>query len=476
MGIRAGLETGLSPGLMVGPGVQLALRFLETPALELREILDQELAANPVLELVEEDEARLAEGAAGEPNGGPEESPSEAEPAEEKEPPLPDWLADAFESEAALPRGMREDSSWDDVEPAAERGPGLAEFLLAQLRERPGSPPAASEYLIGCLDERGYLGCTLEEAAEGGGFSRTELEEALQAIQDCDPAGVGARDLRECLLLQIRRRGAGSVAERILEEHYDNLLRRRYRELARALKISPEELETALERIRSLRPRPGRLFPDEEVRYISPDLIVEKVGSMYEVSINDRITPRLRISRSARELLRDGQAEEVREFTRARFQAARWMVLALERRRSTMLRVMRCIVEEQKGFFDLGTGGLKAMTLAVVAGRLGLHESTVARVTRSKYVETPRGIYPLRFFFSNRIRSRTGEAASSRAVKDRIRRLVGDEDRRQPLTDDAIVETLLAEGIQIARRTVAKYRRGMGIERARYRRRLRASL
>jgi RNA polymerase sigma-54 factor len=461
------LATEPRASTMLTPGIQLALRFLQIPTLELQDLLHQELAANPLLELVEEGEEAAAEE---EPAGGAAEET-------EEEPGPPEWAEPADPpEEARLPRGMRETNEGPDLVAALQRGASLADSLLAQLRLATSDPGQrrAAEYLIGSLDDRGYLACPVAQAARDLRLPAAAVRGALSLLQSFEPAGIAARDLRECLCLQLRARGReGSLAWRICREQFSRLGLHRHAEMAGALGVSPEELQGALQEIRRLRPHPGRTVSPEEVQYLYPDLIVERVEGGYEVFANDRVVPRLQVSRANRELLaRPGADEEARRFALSHLRSARWILRALERRRSTMLRVMQCILEEQREFFDQGVGRLKPMTLQDVAGRLGLHESTIARVTRWKHVQTPRGIFPLKFFFSGRLRTLSGEAASARAVRERIRCLIEEEGDR-PVTDEAMAAILEGEGIRIARRTVAKYRESLRIESARLRRRYR---
>jgi RNA polymerase sigma-54 factor len=477
---RMELCNEVRPGLVLTPGMRLSLKFLQVSTLELRDLLTRELEANPVLELADDDTAGNeqdqdpGEAEATAPEPGSPESVLEDDPGPTAG--VLEW-AETHEDEPALPRGTleaRQAVEWEPV-PLPEASPSLWEYLLPQLRisVRDRDLLGAGEYLIGCLDERGYLGCSLEEAAEGAGASPALMARALAAIQALDPPGIGARDLRECLLLQLQTRGRrGSPAWRMVEERFDLLSRRSPWGLRRALGLSEGAVIQGLAEIRRLRPHPGRLVAGPEVRYIYPDLIVERVDQGYEVYTNERAVPRLKISGSCRGVLdADGKDEEARRYALTRLRSARWLIQAMDRRRRTMLRVMQCILDQQVAFFDDGPARLRPMTLAQVAGPLGLHESTIARVIRDKYVQTPRGIFPLKFFFSSRLPTITGEDASSRAVRDQIRELIEQEDHGQPLSDKAVAGILGRSGIRIARRTVAKYRNSLRIESAPLRRR-----
>lgn len=463
------LANQVRPGLVLNPSMQLALRFLQVPALELRDLIQRELAENPALEIDEEEAAGpSADAAAAEADSAPA---SQTEPREEGE--VDDWQA---EERALLPRGLQEADErggWPDG-PAAPSGGTLAGHLLPQLRLATRDPDLLElgEYLIGCLDDRGYLGCSLAEAAESAGVAFPRMENALSLLQGLEPAGIAARDLRECLLLQLAARGrAGGLAWRIVRDHLDLLGAARHARLRRILAVPGEEFDGALKDIRRLHPHPGHLVAGDDVRYIYPDLIVEAVGCGFEVHLDERAVPRLRISGSCRDLIGSETGDVVsRRYALTRLRSARWLMAAMDRRRRTMLRVMHCILETQEGFFRRGPLCLRPLTLGEVAGRLGVHESTVARVIRSKYVQTPRGIYPLKYFFSNRMPTVSGEDTSGRAVRERIRSLIEQEDRSSPLSDETIAGILGSTGVKIARRTVAKYRSSLKIERALLRR------
>ncbi|MBK8230577.1 MAG: RNA polymerase factor sigma-54 [Candidatus Eisenbacteria bacterium] len=469
------LDTHLNNGLKLHPGVQVALRFLQVPTEELSSLVEEELLSNPLLEVDEEATAGLS---------APEPEPAEAEEDDRS------WLR--ADDEPLVPRGQLE--LWRSEEEAPAVAYSLGAQLLAQIALRVVGLETrrTAEYLVGCLDGRGYLACSLEEASVQLGAAPAEVERGLDLLQSLEPAGVGARDLPECLVLQLRARGlAGSLAERIVIQQHEALLHGRFAEIARALHVGAAEVDRACAQIRRLSPCPGRLVDAGEVRYIYPDLMVDQVGSGYEVWVNDRQVPRLRLSGYCRKLLEgpsgtegaggvDGAAGpatereqmrvDARTFVRERARSARWLIQALDRRRDTMLRVMRSIASEQREFLEHGIDHLKPMTLRSIAGQVGLHESTVARVTAGKYVQTPRGIYPLKFFFSSRVTSLEGEDLSARAVRERIRVLIQAEDHAHPWSDEAIARQLAKEGVSIARRTVAKYREQLKIERAQFRR------
>lgn len=472
---RAMLGLATRAGLALTPEVRLALELLQLPAPELRARVEREVAANPLLEIEEE-----APGAGGEEMVAQRENRADGRverrddgrgdgsadgPAEGGD---TDGITDAWWSgSAALPRGVLEVGTAELPEWAAETT--LAAHLGSQFRlsVRDSSVLAAGEYLIGCLDERGYLGIAPDLVARDVGLPTTVVTTALCILRTLDPPGVGASDLRDCLLLQLRARGReGSLAWRLVAERFDELAAGRRERAARGLFADEAAVRRALAEIRSLRPHPGRLVGGGPVRYIYPDLSVLRMDGRWLVQADDRAVPRVRCSAWRGAWVGAETDPAAQAAGREWFAAARRLVRALERRRGTLVRVMECILEEQAEFFEHGTAFLRPMSLRMVAGRLGLHESTVARVVRSKHAQTPRGLLPLRFFFSGGLRTEQGPDASSRAVRVRICALVAGEDQGRPLTDAEIACRLAGEGIRIARRTVAKYRVSMRIERA----------
>ncbi len=297
----------------------------------------------------------------------------------------------------------------------------------------------------------------------------------LAVMQALDPPGVAARNLRECLMLQLKDKGGTeSLAYRLLNEAYDDLIAHRWSDLAKRLGLDTGEVQAAADEIAKLDPKPGLRYSPTEGDYIIPDLIVEKIDGKYRVFLNDTNLPRLRLSRAYQEVARDKKkfVGENREFITQRLNSAQWMIQAIEQRRQTMLKVMNFIVDRQHDFFEKGIEHLKPLTLREVAEVINMHESTVSRVTNEKYVQTPRGVLPLKFFFSSALSTTTGEDASARAIKAQIQKLVSEEDTQEPLTDQQIVQKLREKGVRIARRTVAKYRDQLGILSARMRKRV----
>jgi RNA polymerase sigma-54 factor len=474
---RLGME--MRQQLVITQKVQLMLKFLQIPTLELQQVLHQEILTNPVLELEEEDaivDEKPKEEGEETPIAAPD-SPEEFAVSEksEEEPAEPDWSEFLHEEyDSSFTRGETEETEFLEKVPVA--GTSLQESLREQLRLMVSgdAEEQLAEYLIGMIDDRGYLVAGDEEIAKETGAEIELVREMIVRLQNCDPPGIGARDLRECLMLQLKARGLeGGLAWRVLDEQWDNLVKRRHAEMARELKVGIEKIQEATDQIGTLMPHPGKLVSTDDIRYIYPDLIVEKVGDLYEVSLNDRSIPRLRVSPAYESVLmgsRDGDPK-IREYVEGKLSSARWLIQAIEKRRRTMIRVMEAIVDEQHDFFEQGISRLKPLTLQDIGTRVGIHESTVARVTKAKYVQTPRGVYPMKFFFSSRLHTDFGEDASAKSVKEKIRELIDSEEKDDPLSDEKIAKLLQTDGIQIARRTVAKYREAMKIDKAQFRKR-----
>ena len=306
-------------------------------------------------------------------------------------------------------------------------------------------------------------------------YTMQEAEEMLAIIQRLDPSGTGARDLRECLLIQlVELADTSSLTYRLVAEAFPDLIAHRWNDLAKRFGVEPGAVQTAADQLSRLDPKPGLKYSQQSDGYIIPDLIVDKIGSRYHVFLNDTGMPRLRLSRSYQEIARDKKkmTPENREFIASKMNSANWMIQAIEQRRQTMLKVMNFIVDRQRDFFEKGIEYLKPLTLREVAEVINMHESTVSRVTNEKYVQTPRGVLPLKFFFSSALSTASGEDASARSIRAKLEKMVAEENSAKPLTDQQIVHLFQEQGIQIARRTVAKYRDQLGILPARMRKRV----
>jgi len=490
--MKAGLHQhiGLRQELRINPRLYQAMDLLYMPLLDLQQHLKQELLGNPFLELVEPEEEPEAAAA--------EETKPEPEKTGDDEPNWEEILLDDGADSGVPPRDMSTAAEY--VEPVPVETKDLIDYLREQVRMLDLTPrqQLLAEEFLGNIAEDGYLGASLEqivkganqlleehavEAEEGDGaelstvrpYTLAESEEMLRIIQRLDPPGVGARDLRECLLLQLEdQKKTDTLAYRLVKEAWEDLKGHRWSELGKRFGLDPMEVQRVADDLAKLDPKPGLQHSAANDAYIMPDLIVEKIDGQYRVFLNDAGAPRLRISKVYQDIARDKKKfdGENKEFINQRLNSAHWMIQAIEQRRQTMLKVMNFIVDRQREFFEKGVEYLKPLTLREVADVISMHESTVSRVTNEKYVQTPRGLLPLKFFFSSGLSTTTGEDASARSIKAQIQKMVDDEDTKNPLTDQQIVEMFAQRGVKIARRTVAKYRDQLGILPARMRKRL----
>jgi RNA polymerase sigma-54 factor len=477
MEMKHSLNLSQRPALIMTQRLQQALKLLQVPTLELQQILKQEIMQNPLLEEV--DELTESEDIAKEDS--PEETANqEAEdPAEEDPIDWSEYMQDGALDRAYVPQS---ETSIEFLEKVPVTRTTLAESLLEQLHflEIPGPQMKLCEFLIGSLDDRGYMVTPLEEVAQSTERPAQECECALHVIQALEPVGVGARDLRECLLIQLEARGEKDGRPwQVVHGQFDNLVNRRFPEIARQLKCTVEEVQEAADVIATLNPRPGLEVSAEDPKYVVPDLLVERVDEEYVVLLNDRNVPRLRISSAYESVLKDKKKSELkgsegktREYIQGKLNSARWLIQTIEQRRRTMIKVMNCIIREQREFFDKGIAFLRPLTLQQVARQIDMHESTVSRVCSGKYVQTPRGVFELKFFFSSGLETQDGEDVSARTAKDIIKTLIEEEDKKEPLSDQRIADLLHEKGLLIARRTVAKYREQLSILPARFRRRV----
>jgi RNA polymerase sigma-54 factor len=359
-----------------------------------------------------------------------------------------------------------------EVAEAAEIAEDVAELAgVAEERDAVAQSDGAMEAAEAAEGAEGAQ----EQPALPGLFTVAEAEELLHVLQQLDPPGIAARDLRECILLQLEDAcQQETLTYKLVHEAFDDLIAHRWSDLAKRYAIDPREVQDAADQLAKLDPKPGLRFLPSDDEYVTPDLIVEKIDGEYMVFVNDTSLPRLRISRAYREVAKDKRkfTGENKEFISSKLNSANWMIQAIEQRRQTMLKVMNFIVDRQREFFERGVQYLRPLTLREVADYIEMHESTVSRVTNQKYVQTPRGVFSLKYFFSSGLSTTSGEDISARGVKDKIHNLVSGEDTKKPLTDQAIVKVLKSEGVNIARRTVAKYRDQLGILPARMRKRV----
>jgi len=474
----------LSQQLVMTPQLQQAIKLLQMSRMELLDVVQEEMLENPVLEDVADPNENQSEFATEaretkdnshleiEENNSLEKIPEPAAERTSSEQDI-DWerYLENHAMQAPMPAVHRGES--DDVpnlESTLTRGEDLVDHLTWQLRMTDFIEEERSFAMLvfGNLNDDGYLkvdGVDPEAivpklAAEADLYAE-DAEEVLKIIQRFDPIGVAARTLSECLLIQAEHLGLDELVVRVIQEHLHNLEKKNFQAIAKELQIAMEEVLDIAQIIGELEPRPGRYYTLEEPQYIVPDVHVHKVGDKYFVVSNDDGLPKLRISNFYRSALQsDGKAKE---YVQSKLRSAQWLIRSIDQRRKTIVRVTECIVEKQREFFENGVEFLKPMILRDVADAVGMHESTVSRVTSNKYVHTPRGLFELKYFFNSAIKRDNNDAIASESVKQAIKKIIGDEDHSNPLSDQKIVELLASEGVVIARRTVAKYREMLGV-------------
>lgn len=483
------LSQRLTQSLILAPQLQQSLALLQAPTLELKALVEQELQQNPVLEETaaaemdqqekEDHDADQAEAA------DPAEPPTDLtfDPAAEKSSnePVDDFQAE-FERLVQLDQEWRDHFAQSNLPSRASAedeekrqfmfdslvaGTSLQEMLLEQVRESalPEEQWPIAEMLIGNIDEYGYLKATAEELAGSTGVAPEKIAEVLKVIQSFDPAGVGARDLRECLMLQLERTGQqDSLEYRIVKDFMEALGKRRIPEMARGTGTEVDEIQDALENIARLEPRPGRAFLPDNDQYILPEVFVTRSGDDFVVSTNNEHIPHLRISNTYKDLMSQGEnSAEVRNYIREKIRAGKFLIKSLHQRQQTILNIAKEIVHRQREFMEKGVAFLKPLTMVQIAQVVGVHETTVSRAVSGKYMQTPQGIFEMKYFFTAGIQTANGDGMSNTSVKDMIAEIFKSEDSGKPLSDQEVVKMLQSKGIVIARRTVAKYRTELNI-------------
>ncbi len=467
------MQTRLLPGQnlalqqVLSPQLQQSLLVLQTPLLELRNLVQQEMETNPVLE----------------------ELPDEpgADERGEDEPSVDDNFKNEFEKLASLDEEWRDymaqsASSGTDSFRSSREAKDKRQFffdsiavqetlqqnLLAQLNQTAlnASDRKAAELIVGNIDDNGFLQSTPEEMALNSGIPKEDFEKMVALIQGFHPPGVGARDLRECLLIQLKREEKeNSLEYKIVSEHMEDLGRRRFPEIARRMGISVEDVQKAADNIGRLNPRPGQVFAAAPQNYVLPDVTVEKVDGEYQITLNNEQIPHLRISNLYKDIIGSGntQSSDVKDYIRDKIRSGKFLIRSIHQRQQTISNIANQIVSRQRDFLEHGPSHLKPTTMAEVADAVGVHETTVSRAVSGKYMATPQGVFEMKYFFTPGYQTATGESLSNISVKEAILDLVKREDGNQPLSDNEIVEILSERGIPIARRTVAKYRTELNI-------------
>jgi RNA polymerase sigma-54 factor len=469
MAIQQKLHTKLVQKLILTPSLQQAIKLLPMSTLELADLLNQEMVENPLLEEVPTEELQPAE------QQQQQEKPADQQPADkgdawddaDYEYFFGDYLDDGYRS-----RTPSEVKELPPIENTLSTAASLSDHLLWQLSLQTDDDrlKEIGRAIIGNLDDDGYLVASVEEIAAMGEWPVADVERALQHVQTFDPIGVAARDLQECLWLQIRLLGLeGTPTEKIVTEHLRLLQNHQVPEIARKLGITLEDLKEHVEIIRNLDPKPGSRYNPSQSQYVIPDVYVVKVEDQYVAALNEEGLPQLRISPVYRRLLdKTGagggeQNDETRAYVKDKFRSALWLIKSVDQRQNTIHKVATSIINFQREFLDQGIEYLRPLVLRDVANDIGMHESTVSRVVNNKYMHTPQGVFELKYFFHSGISSSYGESVSSVTIKQRIRKIIENEDPRKPLSDSKIVSILQKEGLMLARRTIAKYREELKI-------------
>jgi RNA polymerase sigma-54 factor len=454
--------------LVMTQKLKQAITLLQYSAVELMDYIQEEIANNPVLDVQEKENSTVEEELK-------QKNSEEMEQDEENPLDWDDYFNDCgsyYQHGSSAPNEEFESPPYDYY---LSYEANLMEYLIFQLRISTENAQQYSigKYIIGNLDTAGYLRGKIDDHIDYLNVAEEEFIKTLQLIQSFDPAGVGARDLKECLLLQLSRLDKNyPLAEEVVKNYLQELAEGRCKDIANRLNVCPKELQEAVDLIRTLNPKPGAyLGGGDEIRYIIPDVIVEKVEDDYVIVINDNI-PQLSISPFYRNLIGQEKEENISKFLKKRMDKAIWLIKSIEQRRITLYKVTEQIIKIQKSFLDKGIHYLKPLTLKDIADRIGVHESTVSRVTSNKYVQTPRGLYPLKFFFSSGLSGMRGEMHSVLSIKTHLKKLIEEEDVTSPLSDQKLTEILKKKGIKISRRTVSKYREEMGIPASFKRRRI----
>jgi RNA polymerase sigma-54 factor len=443
---------------VLAPQLQQSLQILQAPTLELRNIVQQEIQTNPVLE--EEVGAFESDERASEDADFKEEFERLVKLDEE-------WRDYMAQSGSFASRNPEDDERRQFFLDSIASQETLQQHLLDQLNVADVSPQQrrAAELIIGNIDDAGFLQSPLEEIAATSEMPLEDLQRMLDLVQTFHPVGVGARDLRDCLLIQLRRLGKEESLEyQIVDRYLDDLGRKKFPEIARRLGVGVDQIQKAANFISTLDPRPGQIFTADPNSYVLPDVSVEKIGDEFTVSLNGDQIPHLRISKTYKDLMaKDGNASDVRDYIRDKIRSGKFLIKSIHQRQQTILNIANEIVRRQQEFLEHGTAFLKPMTMVQIADAVGVHETTVSRAISGKYMATPQGVFEMKYFFTPGYQTADGAALSNTSVKEAIGDLVRGEDSRNPLSDKEIVEILSERGIPIARRTVAKYRAELNI-------------
>ncbi len=454
--------------MVLAPQMRQSLEFLQVPLLELRSLVQQELEKNPTLEErpLDSDPVEVET-----PSVEPKEEAEAVKDFGEEYEVLAqlddDWQQYFRESMPKSHRSPEEDERRQHYLDSMTQAESLQEHLLHQLglSDLDATAQRVGEMLIGHINDDGYLAVTPEDVAFALNVDLGEVERVIAIFRDFDPIGVGAFDLTSCLLFQIERDGqAGSLAETLVRDHLDALASHKYAQLARQLKVSVGEIQQAAHYIATLDPKPGRRFTSETAAYVVPEVVVQKIDGQFVITLNNEQLPHLRISKHYRQLMESATTTpEVKQYIMEKIRSGAFMIKSIHQRQQTIQRIAEQIVLVQEGFMERGVKELKPLTMAEVASEVDVHETTVSRAVSGKYMQTPQGVYEMKYFFTPGFKTSSGDSVSNKSIKDQIEQMIADEDPSAPLSDQAIANQLKEEGLTVARRTVAKYREELKI-------------
>jgi RNA polymerase sigma-54 factor len=466
MALEIKLSQKLSQSLLMTPQLQHAIKLLQLGRLEYIEAIEKELLENPILEELHEDQSNSTKKQKEKELRDTEEAP--IEPRKDESPiEWDDYISSFSDYRPSSDRGTFDQEDHPSIEATLTKSKDLTDYILSQIcvSKLNQTEKEILFQIIGNLNKDGYLCIEYSEIAAECNCSEEEVLEVIELIQSLDPAGLGARNLQECLLIQLGKLGLGeSLAAKIVKEYLPELERKKYDLIAKNEGVAIEDVYSSVATIQHLEPRPGRSYSDDATRYIIPDIYVIKDNGGYVITLNEEGLPRLRVNPYYLQLLNknDADSDTSRAYLTDRFKAASWLIKSIHQRQNTIYRVTESIMKFQRKFLDDGIEYLKPLVLKDVANDIGMHESTVSRVTTNKYVHTPQGVFELKYFFTTAIKTDEGSVSSS-SVKEKIRALIAEEPASNPISDQQIVEILSQENISIARRTVAKYRESLGI-------------
>ena len=471
-GLNQSFQQRQTQQLMLAPQMRQSLKILQVAALDLRATIQEELQANPTLEEMPMDDVSLEKSASsGDENSTPNDDPREEMDFSKDQQMLErigqDWRDHMSDTGGVRQTTNEEDERRQHFYDSLTTETSLQQHLMQQA-ELSGSSEKVLEalrYLIGSLDDRGYLTSTLSDLSLLTSLPLDTMQEAARVLKSFEPPGIGAENLSECLLIQLNHQGRGkSVAARIVRDHFELLVRRRIPDLSRKMGLAPEIIQEAIEIIGTLDPAPGRRFADDSNRVVVPDVTVEKDNGEWQIILNQDYIPRLRLSGTYKDLIAKGKlSKQESDYLREKLRSGKFIINAIEQRQRTIERITREILKHQSEFFKEGVSKLKPLTMTQIADIIGVHETTVSRALANKYIKTPHGVFEMKFFFTSGYQSQAGESVANTSVKEMIADIIASEDPGQPRSDQEIVGLLQEKGLKIARRTVAKYREELGL-------------